>query len=51
MPLDKVNLQAAILDILSSPEGTPDDAAEKLATAINTYVKTGAVAPGGGPVT
>ena len=56
MPLVKATLQAELASILSNTDNTAQQAAEKIATAIDAYIKsatvtvTGASATGG-PVT
>jgi hypothetical protein len=56
MPLVKATLQAELASILSNTDNTAQQAAEKIATAIDAYIKSATVtvtgtSATGGPVT
>lgn len=53
MPLVKDTLKSALTAILSdtSPEKKPEDVADKIATAIDAYIKTATIGTPTGPGT
>lgn len=56
MPLVKATLQAELASILSNTDNTAQQAAEKIATAVDAYIKSATVtvtgtSETGGPVT